>query len=151
MSRCPGPLARNVVVMIGYDRCEWHMDTGKHEAWMINNNAANRDPEKGRKLSKSTKPGWADAGIRKKRVDGMKNAFSDKGVSQKRKDATAKAMRTPEASANMIAGHSRAREAKLAKLPPHEREKKRADLEKRRVKAREKYRAKHGITHRVVA
>ena len=55
------------------------------------------------------------------------------------------------ASANMMAGHARAREAKLAKLPPAEREKKRADMEKRRNKAREKYRAKHGITHRVVA
>ena len=51
----------------------------------------------------------------------------------------------------MMAGHALAREAKLAKLPPVEREKKRKDMEKRRDKAREKYRAKHGITHRIVS
>ena len=51
----------------------------------------------------------------------------------------------------MMAGHARKREAKLSLLPPSEREKKRKDMEKRRIKAREKYRAKHGITHRVVS
>ena len=51
---------------------------------------------------------------------------------------------------DMMAGHATAREAKLAKLLQAEREKKRADMEKRRNKAREKCRVKHGITHRVL-
>lgn len=43
----------------------------------------------------------------------------------------------------MMEGHARNREAKLAKLPPIEREKKRKEMEKRRDKAREKYRSMH--------
>jgi group I intron endonuclease len=125
----------------------WHKDKAKHAAWLAKNTEAQRKPERRKKQGQISKAGWADADTRKKRIDGLKRAFSDPTVSQKRKDAAAKGVRTAEATANMMAGHARNREAKLAKLPPAEREKKRKDMEKRRDKAREKYRA----THRVIS
>jgi len=130
---------------------EWHKDKARHSSWKAKNTASQQDPENRMKHSKSTKATWADNGIRKKRIDGLKLAFSDPVVSQKRKLAATKGLRTKQASANMMAGHARKREAKLSLLPPSEREKKRKDMEKRRIKAREKYRTKHGITDRVVA
>lgn len=129
----------------------WHNDDTKHASWKEKNAEASRNPEKRNKHREITKATWADQSVREKRTSGLKRVFSDPAVSKKRKDAAAKALRTSEASAKMMAGHALAREAKLAKLPPVEREKKRKDMEKRRDKAREKYRAKHGITHRIVS
>ena len=130
---------------------DWHKNQAMHNAWASKNAISNRSIKKRLKLSNSTRSSWENSEVRTKRTEGLKRAFQDESTSAKRKKAAAKALRTAEASANMMAGHARAREAKLAKLPPAEREKKRADMEKRRNKAREKYRAKHGITHRVVA
>jgi len=133
---------------------EWHKDEAKHEAWRAKNSAAQRKPEARKKRAGISKAGWADAGIRKKRTDGLKRAFSDPAVSQKRKDAARKATQTPEFAAKMIAANERSREAKLAKLPPAEREKKRKCMEKCRAaqrKCREKYRAAHRVVRKKAA
>lgn len=123
---------------------KWRKNTDKHEAWRKANAAAQRLPSARKKRSGISKASWTNASIRKKRVDGLNRAFSNPEVSQKRKTAAAKALKTPEFSAKMSAAFERRREAKLALLPPEEREKKAKDMEKRRGKAREKYRLAHG-------
>lgn len=122
----------------------WHQDQERHENWLAKNTAAQRTPEARKKRSMLSSESWKDEEIRSKRTKGLKLAFSNPETSQKRKEAAAKSLRTESASANMMAGHKRNRELKLANLPPAERAKKEKDMQKRRDKAREKYRAKHG-------
>ena len=130
---------------------EWHRDVEKHEAWRTANEASARNPTKRQKHRESATNTWKDPTMRKNRTDGLARAFSDPIVSQRRKDAAAAGVKKESARANMTQGHALNRERKLAKLPPGIREKKQKDMERRRVKARNKYRKKHGLsTDRIV-
>ena len=128
----------------------WHQDADKHAAWKEKSTAAQRNPTVRKKQSAISKANWNDSAIRKKRVDGIARAFSNPEVSKKREDAARKAVQTAEFSQKIMDYWSAKREAMLAKLPPIEREKKRKDMEKRRNKARAKYRLKHNVPDRVI-
>lgn len=100
---------------------EWRKDTARSAAWKEANTAAQRKPEARKKRAGISKEGWQDPVIRKKRVDGLAKAFADPQVSKKRKDAAAQGLKSEKFQETV----ERKRQAKLALLPPKEREKQR--------------------------
>ena len=125
---------------------EWHKDPKKHERWRVRNAAAQQKNESRGKQREISSLNWKIPAIRKKRLDGLKAAFSDPKVASKRANAAAKAMRSDKARKNLSDAQMKKREELLAKLPPEEREKKRAKLEKGAIAARHCYQRKHGLS-----
>ena len=130
----------------GQESRSWHQDPAKHEAWKMKNALAQQQEETRKKQGKITASNWKVPEIRNKRVKGLTAAFSKPETAAKRARAAAKALRTDEVRANLTAARMKKREELLAKLPPEEREKKRAILEKQAKAARQWYQRKHGLS-----
>ena len=114
----------------------WHADEERHAAWRARNVAAHATDEFKKKRSEITKREWADPAVRQRRTQGLANAFASEEVARRRKDAAAVAVKTDAARANMVAGHQKAREARLALLSPVDRAKEERRLLMNREKTR---------------
>ena len=123
---------------------EWHKDPDKHSAWKEKNSEAQRRPEVKAAAAQKTTETWLDAGIRKKRVDGIAKAFSDPEVAKKRNDAT-RASLTPEVRARISETKRKQREERYAHLPEPERSKKIKAAEKSAAKSLACWRRKKGL------